>query len=76
MEPSLGPGPGSADRLMKAAAAAGPRQGTLERAMTPSLWETGMDYFQRVFLKHFREACVPLQITIFLGITDVYSDKC
>lgn len=78
MEPFLGPGPGTADCLMKAAADAGPHQGKLERAMTPSLQEIGMDYFQRVFLKYFREACVPLQIdnSIFLGITDVYLDKC
>lgn len=65
MEPFLGPGPGTADCLKKAATDAGPHQGKLERAMTPSLQEIGMDCFQRVFLKYFREACVHLQITVF-----------
>lgn len=63
---SSGPRPSTTASLDTVAAAAGPRQGELEGA--PSLQEIRLDYFQTLFLKYFRAACVPLGIMVFVWV--------
>lgn len=65
---SSGPGPDTAAGLAAVATAAGPHQGKLEGAVTPSLLEIRLYYFQKVFLRYFRAACVPLGIMVFVWV--------
>lgn len=54
------------------AAAAGPHQGKIEGAVTPSLQEIRLDYFQTVFLKYFRAACVFVWVPLLPVQTSVW----
>lgn len=67
---SSGPGPGTTASLAAVAIAAGPHRSKLEveGAVTPPLQEIGLYYFQTVFLKYFRAACLPLGIMVFIWV--------